>query len=163
MSVQIALNTERDVTKLKGKTRNVRLQLNDFRLQTLTSIANSFVIPEIKKRMKSAKYPQEVIDGTFVEGIELSQKKWKIKIKSEHILDSGYDLAASFEFGTKPSPGRYVPAIDARLTNPDNPSFGMHPGTKAHEIIKDTLLELKTRVQGEYKRREKIWLSQNFR
>lgn len=163
MSLRIVLRTERDATKLKGKTRNVRVQLNDFRLQTLTNIANSLVVPEIKKRMKAAKYPQDVIDNTVVDGIELSQKKWKIKIKSEHILENGFDLAAGFEFGTKESPGRFVPAIGKRLIDDSRPDFGTHPGMKANKIITDTLIELKTRVQGEYKRRERIWLNQNFR
>lgn len=163
MSLRLALNTERDITKLKGKTRTVRLQLMQFRLQTLIKIANELVIPEIKKRMRAEKYPKDVIENTFVDGVELSEKRYKIKIKSEVILDNGFDLAAGFEFGTKASPGRYVPAIEARLVDPDNPSFGMHPGTRAHKVIENTLKELKVRVQGEYKRRERIWLTQNFR
>jgi len=41
--------------------------------------------------------------------------------------------------GTKPSPGRYVPAIGKRLVNPKLPHFGMHPGIKENPYIKECL------------------------
>lgn len=163
MSVSIQLRTERDARKLKGKVRNARAQLNAFRISTLTDIGNRLVIPEIKKRMRAEKYPQRVIDNTFLAGVEIQERKYRLLIKSEFILESGFDLAAGFEFGTKASPGRFVPAIEARLIDPSHPSFGIHPGTKAHHIIEDTTDELKPKVQEEYKQRERTWLNQNFR
>jgi hypothetical protein len=40
--------------------------------------------------------------------------------------------------GTGPSPGRYVPAIDRRLINPDLPGFGWHPGIRPNPYIEET-------------------------
>ena len=37
--------------------------------------------------------------------------------------------------GTRRSPGRYVPAIDRRLTT-DRPGFGFHPGIRATNFLK---------------------------
>jgi len=48
--------------------------------------------------------------------------------------------AGFVEFGTRPSPGRYVPAIGKRLVNPALPHFGMHPGIRATHFVERTAL-----------------------
>ena len=53
----------------------------------------------------------------------------------EFCLYAGAPYSMFVEYGTMPSPGRYVPAIDRRLINPDLPGFGMHPGTPAQYIL----------------------------
>jgi len=37
--------------------------------------------------------------------------------------------------GTRPSPGRYVPAIERRLVDPEHPSFGTHPGIAPNPFL----------------------------
>ena len=60
--------------------------------------------------------------------------------------------------GTKPSPGRYVPAIGKRLVNPSLPHFGMHPGIKANPYIRETLDSTKAAFAEDLQRKmsEKI-------
>ncbi|MGQ9640330.1 MAG: HK97 gp10 family phage protein [Candidatus Bathyarchaeia archaeon] len=43
--------------------------------------------------------------------------------------------------GIRPSPGRYVPAIERRLVNPQHPSFGMHPGIAPNPFVERAWLE----------------------
>ena len=50
--------------------------------------------------------------------------------------------APYLEHGTRPSPGRYVPAIGKRLINPALPSFGMHPGIKPQPFVEPTRVEM---------------------
>ena len=57
--------------------------------------------------------------------------------------------------GTRPSPGRYVPAIGKRLVNPTLPSFGMHPGVMGQHFVERAgdasqarITELFTRILG---------------
>lgn len=50
--------------------------------------------------------------------------------------------APYLEFGTRPSPGRYVPAIEKRLVDPSHPSFGMHPGIKPLRLVSQTRDEM---------------------
>ncbi|MEM3527884.1 MAG: HK97 gp10 family phage protein [Candidatus Bathyarchaeia archaeon] len=51
--------------------------------------------------------------------------------------------------GTKPSPGRYVPAISRRLVNPRHPSFGMHPGIAPNPFVERTFREVSQQVMDE--------------
>jgi len=52
------------------------------------------------------------------------------------------DYAPYLEYGTRASPGRYVPAIGKRLVNPAHPSFGMHPGIKPQPFVEPTRVEM---------------------
>lgn len=163
MSVSIQLRTERDARKLTGKARNARAQLNAFRMSTLLDIGNRMVIPEIKKRMRSKKYPQQIIDNTFLAGVELAERKYRLIIKSEFVLPNGYDLAAGFEFGTRPHIIEGFPLVFEIDGKTIFTELVNHPGTQGSHIIEDTTDELKPKVQEEYKRRERTWMNQNFR
>jgi len=52
------------------------------------------------------------------------------------------DYAPHLEFGTRSSPGRYVPPIGKRLVNPAHPSFGMHPGISPRPFVEPTRVEM---------------------
>ena len=41
--------------------------------------------------------------------------------------------------GTRPTPGRFVPAIERRLINSSLPSFGTHPGIAPNPYIENTV------------------------
>lgn len=45
------------------------------------------------------------------------------------------DYARALQYGMPASPGRFVPAIGKRLTNPNHPSFGMWPGFKGRQYM----------------------------
>lgn len=50
------------------------------------------------------------------------------------------------ERGTRASPGRYVPEIDARLVDPTHPSFGMHPGVPAQRPFEMARQDLESMI-----------------
>ena len=52
------------------------------------------------------------------------------------------DYAPYLEYGTRPSPGRYVPAMGKRLVNPALPGFGMHPGISPRPFVEPTRAEM---------------------
>jgi HK97 gp10 family phage protein len=54
--------------------------------------------------------------------------------------------ASYVALGTRPSPGRYVPAIKKRLVNPGHPSFGMHPGIAPNPFVERTFREVSQHV-----------------
>jgi len=60
--------------------------------------------------------------------------------------------AGFVEFGTRPSPGRYVPAIGKRLVNPALPHFGMHPGIRATHFVERTALAAEPQVAEVFNR-----------
>ena len=52
------------------------------------------------------------------------------------------------EFGTRASPGRYVPAIERRLVNPTLPHFGMHPGIRATHFVEQSALASEPQIEA---------------
>jgi len=54
------------------------------------------------------------------------------------------DYAPYLEYGTRPSPGRYVPAIGKRLVDASLPYFGMHPGIRGRHFVERTREEMET-------------------
>ena len=52
------------------------------------------------------------------------------------------------EFGTRASPGRYVPAIGKRLVNPSLPHFGMHPGIRATHFVEQSALASEPQIEA---------------
>ena len=55
--------------------------------------------------------------------------------------------APFLEHGTRPSPGRYVPAIGKKLVNPQLPHFGMHPGIRATHFVDRTASDAMLQLQ----------------
>ena len=69
-------------------------------------------------------------------------QSWKVIPEAGgEVVHVGSDLkqAGYVSMGTRPSPGRYVPAIDRRLVDPGHPSFGMHPGIRANPYVQEGL------------------------
>jgi len=68
------------------------------------------------------------------------------------IVGPNVAYAPYVEFGTRPSPGRYVPAIGKRLVNPALPHFGMHPGIKATHFVEKTALAVEPQLAEAFNR-----------
>jgi len=61
----------------------------------------------------------------------------------------GRQIAHYLTHGTRPSPGRYVPVLDRRLTNVGwfwRKGIGMHPGVRPNPFIRRALERLRARI-----------------
>ena len=162
MTVDITLRNSRDLEEFQKNLRTVRMQLPHFREVKLKEIAEKTLLETIKQRMRGALYPDRVIENTFISGIIATDTDFEVKVKSELILENGFDLADGFENGTRSSPGRFVPAIEKRLISKDR-DIGIHPGTQAHKIIETTVKEFNNVIKIEYDKEEKLWLQGNLK
>lgn len=162
MSVNVKLKDAEGLEDFQKNLRTIMIQLQQFREIKIKEIAEKTLLAKIKERMIGALYPQGVIEGTFISSIDVTDEEFEVNVKSEFIVENGYNLADGFEFGTLPSPGRFVPAIEKRLVDKTR-DIGIHPGTKAHNIIKTTVAEFQNIIGIEYKKEEKIWLEENLK
>ena len=74
--------------------------------------------------------------GRLVESIQTQQSENRVRVGPTVYY------APYVEFGTKPSPGRYVPAIGKRLVDASLPHFGMHPGIEGQRFVEKTREEM---------------------
>lgn len=153
--------TQGNLDRRKRRIRQIKLQLADFRQTKIREIAEDFLLATIKERMQGALYPEIIIDNTIISDVVVGKSEFQITVTSEVILDNGFDLADGFENGTRPSPGRFVPAIEKRLISTDR-DIGIHPGTKGHKIIETTTREFENVITTEFKKEEKKWLMENL-
>lgn len=112
---------------------------------------------DIERLRKDAsfRWPEEILDGSAeMMRNEIRDEapkgatgalKDSVRIETMHdkrrvIVDSPYGVAVNE--GTKPSPGRYVPAIGKRIKS------GMHPGTRANPFFDRAVGYVTPRILG---------------
>ena len=68
--------------------------------------------------------------------------------ETKAIVGPTVSYAPYVEYGTRPSPGRYVPSIAKRLVNPSLPHFGMHPGIRPTHFVEEAALASEPRIEA---------------
>lgn len=166
MAFTIILRTINDIKRFRLKTTSFKMQLFVFQSTTLRKFANIIITQKIHQNMRSAGFSEKIIDGTFLDNIELIGKtKARLFFRSEYFSETGFDVALAREEGTDDhdviaGPGKVLPIptsegiIFRKKAHPD--------GILALFIVANTVKQMTAPLQDEYNRQQDIWYQQNL-
>jgi len=166
MTFTIKLKTIEDIKRFRTKIKSMELQFIQFNATTLRRLANEIITAKIHENMRRADFSEKIIDGTFLDNIELTSKsKTRLYFRSEYYADSGFDVAVAREDGTDDhdvvaGPGKSLP-----IPTPQGIIFRKksHPsGIPALHIVSDTTKNLKPSLQTDFDREKKTWIQKNL-
>lgn len=116
--------------------------------------------------MKSAGFSKKIIDGTFLDNIELvGRNKARLFFRSEYFTKTGFDVAIAREEGTKKhkkvaGEGKMLPIptsdglIFRKSAEPD--------GILALFIVSKTVKQMTMPLQDEFNRQQENWYKDNL-
>ncbi len=166
MAFTLVLRTINDLRRFRTKTTSFKIQLLQFQSVTLRKFANIIIVDKIHQNMRAAGFSEKIIDGTFLNNIELrGRTKARLFFVSEYFSDTGFDVALAREEGTDDhdviaGPGKVLPIptsggiIFRKKSHPD--------GILALFIVANTVKQMTAPLQDEYNRQQNIWYQQNL-
>lgn len=166
MAFTIVLRTINDIKRFRLKTTSFKMQLFAFQSTTLRKFANIIITDKIHQNMKDAGFSQKIIDGTFLDNIEIiGRTKARLFFISEYFSETGFDVALAREEGTDDhdviaGPGKVLPIptsegiIFRKKAHPD--------GILALFIVSQTVKQMTEPLQDEYNRQQDIWYKENL-
>ncbi len=166
MPFTIMLRTINDIKKFRLKTTSFKIQLLQFQSVTLRKFADIIIVDKIHQNMKDAGFSEKIIDGTFLNNIELrGRTKARLFFVSEYFSDTGFDVALAREEGTEKhkvvaGEGKVLPIptsnglIFRKSANPD--------GILALFIVSSTVKQMTEPLQDEYNNQLNMWYQQNL-
>ena len=166
MAFTILLRTINDIKRFRQKTTLFTMQLFVFQSTTLRKFANIIITEKIHQNMRSAGFSEKIIDGTFLDNIEIiGRTKARLFFISEYFSETGFDVALAREEGTDKhevvaGPGKVLPIptssgiIFRKSANPD--------GILALFIVANTIKQMTEPLQDEFNRQQDIWFQQNL-
>ena len=166
MPFTILLKTIEDIKRFRQKITGLKIQLFTFQSTTLRNFANIIITDKIHQNMRDAGFSEKIIEGTFLDNIELiGRKKARLFFRSEYFAETGFDVALAREEGTDKhevvaGPGKVLPIptssgiIFRKSANPD--------GILALFIVANTVKQMTAPLQDEYNRQLDIWYQKNL-
>lgn len=169
MPFTILLKTIEDIKRFRQKITGLKIQLFTFQAFTIRKFANIIIVDKIHQNMRDAGFSEKIIEGTFLDNIELlGRKKVRLFFRSEYFSETGFDVALGREEGT-----------DRHFIKPKDPVNGpkaLHGGAKwpffskghfvdgilALFIVSETVKRMTEPLQDEYNRQLNIWYKQNL-
>lgn len=165
MKLQVKFETIEDIKKFRSNLQTIKLQLLEFQATTIRKLGDG-IIQRIHVKMKAAGFSQKIIDGTFLDNIEImGTKRVRLFFRSIYFTSAGFDVALAREEGTKKhkvvaGEGKVLPIptsngiIFRKSANPD--------GILALFIVRNTVREMKESFQDEYNRQLVNWYASNL-
>ncbi len=166
MPFTILLRTINDIKRFRTKITSFKIQLFTFQSTTLRKFADIIITQRIHQNMRDAGFSEKIIDGTFLDNIELVGKtKARLFFRSIYFSKTGFDVALAREEGTDDhdviaGPGKVLPIptnggiIFRKKSHPD--------GILALFIVSNTVKQMTQPLQDEYNRQSDIWYQQNL-
>lgn len=158
--------------KFRNNLQGIKIQFPGFKSFTLRKLGNEIVLSRIHQKMKSAGFSQKIIDGTTLDKIVLTSKKFKLHFRSEFFEDAGFDVAVAREEGTKDH-GIDAPEPTSERPNPHlmfeingKKIFAKHVDDKAIPalfIIKTTIDETRQDFLTAFRKATDEWYIANMR
>lgn len=166
MAFTIVLRTINDIKRFRLKITSFKMQLFVFQSTTLRKFANIIIVEKIHQNMRAAGFSEKIIDGTFLDNIEIVGKtKARLFFISEYFSETGFDVALAREEGTK---RHFVKPTKAKALHGGDkwPHFSKGhwvDGILPLHIIKNTIKEMREPFQDSYNRELNEWQSKNLR
>lgn len=166
MPFTILLKTIDDIKLFRQKITGLKLQLFTFQSFTLRKFANIIIVDKIHQNMMDAGFSEKIIDGTFLDNIELvGRNKARLFFRSIYFTVTGFDVALAREEGTDKhkvvtGEGKTLPIptsgglIFRKSANPD--------GILALFIVSQTVKLMTEPLQDEYNRQLNMWYQKNL-
>jgi len=166
MAFTLVLRTINDIKRFRLKTTSFKMQLFVFQSTTLRKFADIIITDKIHQNMRDAGFSEKIIDGTFLDNIELrGRTKARLFFISEYFSETGFDVALAREEGTDDhdviaGPGKVLPIptsegiIFRKKSHPD--------GILALFIVSSTVKQMTAPLQDEYNRQQDIWYQKNL-
>jgi len=166
MGFTIVLRTIEDIKRFRTKITSFKIQLLQFQSVTLRNLANIIIVDKIHQNMRDAGFSEKIIDGTFLDNIELrGRTKVRLFFRSEYFSETGFDVALAREEGTEDhdviaGEGKVLPIptsegiIFRKRAHPD--------GILALFIVLTTVMQMTDPLQDEYNRQLNMWYQQNL-
>ena len=166
MPFTILLRTIDDIERFRTKITGLKIQLFTFQATTLRKFAEIIILDQIHQNMRSAGFSEKIIEGTFLDNIELiGRTKARLFFRSEYFTQTGFDVALAREEGTKKhkivaGPGKTLPIptsgglIFRKSAEPD--------GILALFIVSQTVKQLTEPLQDEFNRQQEQWYQNNL-
>ena len=165
MPFTIQLRTIEDIKRFRTKITGLKIQLFQFQATTLRKFADIIITEKIHQKMRDAGFSEKIIEGTFLDNIELmGGKKVRLFFRSVYFSETGFDVALGREEST-----------DRHFIKPKNVK-ALHGGDKwpffskghwvdgmvALFIVRDTVKQMKESLQDEYNRQQDMWYKKNL-
>lgn len=166
MPFTILLRTIEDIKRFRQKITGLKLQLFTFQSFTLRKFANIIIVDKIHQNMRNAGFSEKIIEGTFLDNIELLGKnKARLFFRSEYFAETGFDVALAREEGTEKHKVIAGPGKVLAIPTSNGIIFrkSAHPdGILALFIVENTVNQMTAALQDEYNRQQNIWYKQNL-
>ena len=100
MPFTILLRTIEDIKQFRQKITGLKIQLFTFQSTTIRKFANIIIVDTIHQKMRDAGFSEKIIDGTFLDNIELlGRTKVRLFFRSIYFTATGFDVALAREEG----------------------------------------------------------------
>ncbi len=165
MPFVIQLRTIEDIKRFRVKITGLKIQLFQFQSTTVRNFANSIIIDKIHQNMRAAGFDEKIIEGTFLDNIELvGRRKVRLFFRSEYFSNTGFDVALAREEGTerhfiKP---KNVKAIHGSAKWPFFSKGHWVDGMLALFVVSQTVKQMTSVLQDEFTRQQNMWFKKNL-
>ncbi len=165
MVFTIKLRTINDIKRFRQKITGLKIQLFQFQSTIIREYANNIITDKIHKNMRDAGFDEKIIEGTYLDNIELlGRKKVRLFFRSEYFSDTGFDVALAREEGTK---RHFIgpKEKDALHGGSQWPFFSKGhwvDGILALFIVHNTVEQMTIPLQDEFNRQQDIWYKNNL-
>lgn len=165
MPFVIQLRTIDDIKRFRQKITGLKIQLFQFQSTTIRNFANNIIVDKIHQNMRAAGFDEKIIDGTFLDNIELvGRRKVRLFFRSEYFSETGFDVALAREEGTerhfiKP---KNVKALHGGSKWPFFSKGHWVDGMLALFIVSQTVKQMTPFLQDEFNRQQNIWYEKNL-
>lgn len=173
MPFTIIIKSIDDIQRFRQKITGLKIQLFQFQSTTIRNLANIIVVDKIHKNMRDAGFDEKIIEGTFLDNIELrGRRKIRLFFRSEYFSETGFDVALAREEGTE---RHFIEPLSIGSPFIDKPE-ALHGGknwpffSKGHFvdgmlalfIVSQTVKQMAAPLQDEFNRQQSIWYEKNL-
>ncbi len=173
MPFTILLRTIGDIKRFRQRISSLKIQLFTFQSFTIRKFANIIIVDRIHQNMRDAGFSEKIIQGTFLDNIELlGRKKVRLFFRSEYFAETGFDVALAREEGTD---RHFIEPLRIKNNTDDGPK-ALHGGAKwpffskghwvdgmlALFIVAQTVKQMTGPLQDEYNRQQNTWYEKNL-